>query len=81
MARRKRPKYIEELIHDVNTAWQATGEKNQWCDMMMVVSRYLIHHNCYRGFNFFKKETCNGKEYIVLAGTADKDEYDFIQLY
>lgn len=76
-----RPKYVQELIDRVNARWSTLGEKDEHCELLMFMSSYLCEKNLYRGFNFFKVEFINGKVCTVLAGSADKAKYDFIQLY
>lgn len=77
----KRPKYVQELVNEVNELWRATGQKNEHCTLMIFMQSYLLQKKMYRGYNFYKVENHDGKDIAVLAGSADKDKYDFIQLW
>lgn len=77
----KRPKYVQELINEVNALWRATGQKDEHCTLMLFMQSYLLKKRMYCGYNYYKVENYEGKDIAVLAGSADKDKYDFIQLW
>jgi len=81
MNKKNRPKYIQKMIDEVNLTFRSRNEKDEHCDLMMWWIGYLCHNKWYRGFNFYKRAYKDGKEISILAGTADKNLYDYIQLW
>ena len=77
----KRPKYVQELINKVNELWRETGQKDEHCTLMIFMQSYLLQKKMYRGYNFYKVENHNGRDIVMLAGSSDKEKYDFIQLW
>lgn len=83
MRDRKRTKHVEELIDKVNAQLRAMRVKDEDNDLFMFMVDYLLQKRMYKGFNFFmeKWSPSLGKPIPVLAGTADKSMYDYLQLY
>ena len=78
---RKRTIAIQNLIDEVNLYFRVNNVKDEHTsDLFNFISSKLLHNRMYQGYNFFvRKFTDDGIEYCQLAGTADKDKYDFIQ--
>lgn len=76
---KKRPKYVQEVVDQVNVILKDRKEKNPYCDLMFFIERYLITKDMYRGYNFFKEKERDGIKYNILAG-SDTD-FDFLQVY
>ena len=78
---KKRPKYVEEFVRQINKAleeWEIPNESN---DLFIFGCDYLLKHKMYEGFNFFKHVDINGETRLVLAGTCNKDNFDCLQIY
>lgn len=78
---KKRPKYVEEYINEVNNALEKWGVKDEGNSLFIFACDYLLKRNMYEGFNFYKHVVRNGIEMLDLAGTYNKDEFDCLQLY
>lgn len=78
---RKRTKYVEEYINEVNNALERMGVKDQSDSLFNFTCNYLLNRKMYEGFNFYKHVVINGVEKLVLAGTPNKDEFDCLQFY
>lgn len=78
---KKRPKYVEEYINEVNNALEKWGVKDESNDLFIFACNYLLKHKMYEGFNFYKHVVRNGIEMLDLAGTPNKDKFDCLQLY
>lgn len=82
MARNKeRPKYVTELVVKVNRTLRCGKVKDESNDLFMFMVQYLLDKKMYKGFNFYKDKTFECGTLPILAGTADKDKYDYLQLY
>ena len=79
MANKKRPKYVQEVIDQVNLALKIREEKNPHCSLMLFIIDYLIAKDMYKGYNFYNEIERNGVKYNVLAGSAT--DFEFIQVY
>lgn len=79
---KNRPKYIQEIIDDINTILYNSKEKDPHCDLATWLTSYLLHKDLYRGYNFYiDKVDNNGKTHKCLAGTSDMDKYEYIQIW
>lgn len=78
---KKRPQYVTEYIKEVNNALDAWGVKESDNSLFNFACDYLLKRKMYQGFNFFKHKNVNGEDRLVLAGTADKTQYDCLQIY
>lgn len=78
---KKRPKYVEEYINEVNNALEKWGVKDESNDLFIFACNYLLKRKMYEGFNFYKHVVRNGVEMLDLAGTPNKDKFDCLQLY
>lgn len=78
---KKRPKYVEEYINEVNNALEKWGIKDESNSLFLFACDYLLKRNMYNGFNFYKHVVRNGNEVLDLAGTYNKDKFDCLQIY
>lgn len=78
---KKRPKYVEEYINEVNNALEKWSVKDESNDLFIFACDYLLKRKMYEGFNFYKHVVRNGIEMLDLAGTPNKDKFDCLQLY
>lgn len=75
---KKRPNYVTDLVERTNEHLRHFKVKEQDNDLFVFITSYLLDRDMYEGFNFFKYDE-NHK--AVLAGTYDKDKFDFLQIY
>lgn len=80
---RRRSKEIIKLVNDANEFFRKHEVKDHLkSDLFWFVSNKLQEKKCYEGFNFYVKNTnANGEEVLTLAGTANPNKFDCIQLY
>lgn len=80
---KKRPKYIQDIVNDINAQLRAKYVKDENNDLFVWLCDYLLKRNMYEGYNFHKygDKIVNGKRIVCLAGTADKNKFDFLQLW
>ena len=83
MKDRKRTKKAQELVDMANKYFRDYNIKDEHnSDLFRFVCDYLLVHKMYRGYNFHNlKIREDGTEVYPLAGTADKNKYDFIQIW
>lgn len=76
---KKRPEYVLNIMSDVNTYLRNKNVKDESDSLFVWACGYLIGRNMYNGFNYFKygKTLANP---IMLAGSSNKDEFDFLQI-
>ena len=74
---KKRPKYIQDIVNDINAQLRANYIKDENNDLFIWLCDYLLKRNMYEGYNFHKygDKIVNGKPIVCLAGTADKNKY------
>ena len=79
----KRTKKAQELVDMANKYFRDHNVKDEHSsDLFWFVCDYLLYHKMYRGYNFYNlKIKEDGTEVYPLAGTADKNKYDFIQIW
>ena len=80
---KKRPKYIQDIVNDINAQLRANYIKDENNDLFIWLCDYLLQRNMYEGYNFHKygDKIVNGKPIVCLAGTADKNKFDFLQVW
>ena len=79
---KKRPQYVQEIVDDINEIFYHKKEKNAHCDLAIWLDHYLLKKGMYRGYNLFIDKThTDGKTDKVLAGSADPNVYEYIQIY
>ena len=84
MARyRERTKAMQKLVDEANEYFRRTEMKDEFkSDLFWFVCDKLSKKNMYRGYNFHvRKFKEDGTEWYPLAGTADKNKYDFVQIW
>ena len=80
---RKRTKAMQQLVNEANAYFRDHNVKDEHTsDLFWFVTHKLLDKHMYNGFNFYiRKYKDDGTEYCILAGTADKTKYDFIQIW
>lgn len=80
---KKRPKYIQDIVNDINAQLRANYIKDVNNDLFVWLCDYLLKRNMYEGYNSHKygDKIVNGKPIVCLAGTADKNKFDFLQVW
>lgn len=79
MKAQKRPKYVNEIIDSVNRELRFRKVKDfNESELCRWIDSYLLDKKMYRGYNFYR-EMEDGR--LTLAGTADPEKYDCIQIY
>ena len=80
---RNRTKAMQKLVDEANEYFRLTEMKDEFnSDLFWFVCQKLLDKHMYHGYNFHKKAYKeDGTEYYPLAGTADKDKYDFVQIW
>ena len=51
---KKRPKYVEEYVNDVNNALEKWGIKDETNDLFLFACEYLMKHKMYEGLSTVK---------------------------
>ena len=62
MIKKKRPKYIQELVKETNKRLEIMNIKDEGDTLFRFVCDLLLKKNMYDGYNFFQKKT------IVIDG-------------
>lgn len=80
---KKRPKYIQDIVNDINAQLRANYVKDENNDLFVWLCDYLLKRKMYEGYNFHKygDKIVNGKPIVCLVGTADKNKFDFLQVW
>ena len=78
---KKRPKYVEEYINEVNNALEKWGVKDDDDSLFFFACNCLLKRNMYEGFNTYKHVDINGETRLVLAETCNKDKFDCLQIH
>ena len=80
---KKRPKYIQDIVNDINAQLRANYVKDENNDLFVWLCDYLLKRKMYEGYNFYKygDKIVNGKPIVCLAGTANKNKFDFLQVW
>ena len=83
MRYRKRTKKMQTLVDEANKYFRDHQVKdNNSSDLFWFVTNKLLANKMYHGYNFHNlKYKEDGTEYYPLAGTADPEKYDFIQIW
>ena len=76
---RKRTKQVEEMVRRANNIFKLERVKDPYKNSLFrFMDNFLLDMRMYKGYNFYKIDE-NDKLY--LAGSANPEEYDCIQLY
>ncbi len=81
---KKRPKYVQDLVDEVNDLFRQQGIKDiSENNLFWFTLNYLSKRKMYRGYNFYinKYDAKKDKYVPILAGTADPSKYDYIQIW
>lgn len=80
MARnRKRTKQVEEMVKRANSIFKFNRVKDPYKDSLFrFMDDFLLDMKMYQGYNFYK---IGENDKLYLAGSANSEEYDCIQLY
>ena len=82
---KKRPKYIVDLVNDVNASLRRNKQKDIYSELAWWLVDYLTKNGWYKGHNFYIDSTLeiNGEMVTrpALAGSADPDKYEYVQIY
>lgn len=73
-----------EIINDINLVLRSRGIKDIKNELFDFGCRYLLRHNMYHGYNFFKWEGCDENGLggrLCLAGSCNPAKYDCLQIY
>jgi hypothetical protein len=83
MVHKNRPQYVKELVEKANKRFRDFKIKDESNDLFVFVCDYLLKKNMYEGYNFYKDVYNPYVDNIVpmLAGSAKKDEYDYLQIF
>lgn len=85
MARnKKRPQYVTDMVKSVNERLRQAKVKDPYNDtLFMWICDWLMKRGYYQGYNFYidKYNDYARKVIPVLAGTADPEKYDYLQIY
>ena len=81
MRNRKRTKQVTEFVEKVNKRLELSRIKNEDDSLFVFACDYLNSKKMYEGFNFCKYKVIDGRKVIGLAGSAKREEYDFLQIY
>ena len=86
MANKKRPKYIKDIIEDVNFYLRMNKVKDENDTLFMWLCNYLSDKDMYQGFNYHKygdkvANEVTGERIVILAGSYEKDKFDFLQVW
>jgi hypothetical protein len=84
MRTKKRPQYVTDLLKKVNQHLREFKVKEEHTDNLFIfMCDYLLTRDMYRGYNFYKDmyNPYKGEVVPVLAGSAKKDEYDYLQIW
>ena len=80
MARnRKRTKQVEEMVKRANSIFKFNRVKDPYKDSLFrFMDSFLLDMKMYEGYNFYK---IGENDKLYLAGSANPEEYDCIQLF
>ncbi len=83
MKHNKRPQYVTDLVEKANKRFRDFKIKDESNDLFVFVCDYLLKRNMYEGYNFFKNKYVHDVDKVVsvLAGSAKKEEYDYLQIF
>lgn len=82
MANKNRPKYVQEIVDNINNIFYGRREKDPLCCLAMWLRQYLLDKKMYRGYNFYiDKMDKNGNIHKCLAGSCDIEKYEYIQIW
>lgn len=77
----KRPAYIQSLVDKANETFKRENLKDEKDNLFNFICDLLLAKNMYKGFNYYKKSTYEGKEVLRLAGSYDPNKFDCLQIW
>ena len=82
---KKRPQYVIDMINDVNAYLRFRNVKDESDTLFCWIRNYLLDKDMYQGFNYYKYgdkiiNPTTGERILILAGSYNKDEFDFLQV-
>ena len=83
MPNKKRPQYIQDLVNKVNEHLRHFKVKEEYKDSLFsFMTMYLIERKMYEGYNYYKDmyNPYLNKTIPTLAGSYNKDEYEYLQI-
>lgn len=87
MIKKKRPKYIQELVKETNKRLEIMNIKDEGDTLFRFVCDLLLKKNMYDGYNFFQKKTividgeqCNFLDYPTRE-EFKAGKWDCLQIY
>ena len=87
MVKKKRPKYIQELVKETNKRLEIMNIKDEGDTLFCFVCDLLLKKNMYEGYNFFKKKTIviDGEPRNFLGNPTREElkagKWDCLQIY
>ena len=83
---KKRPQYVIDMLNDVNAYLRFRNVKDESDTLFCWIRNYLMDKDMYQGFNYYKYgdkiiNSVTGEKILILAGSYNKDEFDFLQVY
>lgn len=82
---KKRPQYVIDMINDVNAYLRFRNVKDESDTLFCWIRNYLLDKDMYQGFNYYKYgdkiiNLATGERILILAGSYNKGEFDFLQV-
>ena len=87
MVKKKRPKYIQELVKETNKRLEIMNIKDEGDTLFRFVCDLLLKKNMYDGYNFFQKKTIviDGEPRNFLGNPTREElkagKWDCLQIY
>lgn len=83
MVHKKRPQYVQDLVNKVNDNLRLLKVKDENDTLFWFMCDYLLKKGMYEGYNFYvdKYNPYLGKNIPMLAGSAKKEEYEYLQIW
>ena len=78
---KKRTKQVEEMVNSVNKYLRVNKLKDENDHLFSWLCMYLLDKKMYKGYNFYVEKKFQSVSLPILAGSADKGKYDFLQIY
>lgn len=83
---KKRPQYVIDMLNDVNAYLRFRNVKDESDTLFCWIRNYLMDKDMYQGFNYCKYgdkiiNPVTGERIIILAGSYNKSEFDFLQVW
>lgn len=83
---KKRPQYVIDMVNDINAYLRFKDVKDESDTLFCWLRNYLLDKDMYQGYNYHKwgDKIINpqtGERNVILAGSYEKDKYDFLQVW